>query len=76
MTNHSFDYIIPSDGEAESPQINLAIDAESDVTLKQDTAVMMLSLPQACALHQALGQALVRHARSWGAVSSRLQVVS
>lgn len=66
MPKGDIKYHIPEDEDEQSPQVELTMDAESDLKIQQDTGVLMLSLPQAYAMHKALGQLLIRHQRSWG----------
>lgn len=70
-------YAFPEDTDdnAHYHEFHLNIDAESSVFIVQstedDAVMVMLSLPQAKALHQKLGQALVRHERQWGLLPTK-----
>jgi hypothetical protein len=80
-TKKEITYIIPEDEETDNPGVTLQMDERSVLELLQYDhsgtidAYTFLTLPQAYALHQALGQLLVRHQRSWGVRSPALRPV-
>lgn len=66
-------YRFPEDADEHSwyAPFSLEIDDEGSVFLMSEEAILMLSLIQARALHQHLGQAIIKFDRHFGYVSEK-----